>query len=219
MQCIRYLTSYSQPVRYAAKALQSISERKPFNLHTLSPIFSRNLISISASATSVLDTRYKNVNRGLIVNPSQHRSLSTLLTSMAPTVPIALGSSISRTCMLSPATSSSVVSLPPQRSVTKWSLAKGRRQTVKAVIRRFKRLDWGMWVRPRQGASKKIWKKGHKQRRRIKEHVFTNATQSTLLDKMVTRYWRKSRHYPDDPYAPYHKRPNFRLANSRPMKN
>ncbi|XP_064078939.1 uncharacterized protein LOC135196223 isoform X2 [Macrobrachium nipponense] len=29
-----------------------------------------------------------------------------------------------------------------KRSVTKWSLSKGKRKTVKTVIRRFKRLDW-----------------------------------------------------------------------------
>ena len=40
-------------------------------------------------------------------------------------------------------------------------------------------------------------------------HVFCNATQSTLLDKMVTKYWRKPHYYVDDIYRPYHHREEF----------
>lgn len=44
----------------------------------------------------------------------------------------------------------------------------------------------GIWIRPRAGAKKRMWKKSPAQRRRCKTHVFTNATQSNLLDKMVS---------------------------------
>lgn len=107
------------------------------------------------------------------------------------------------------------------RSVTKWSLQKGKRKTVKAVIHRFKRLEWGgrgIWIRARAGAKKKMWKKSPAQRKRCKTHVFCNATQSFMLDKMVTRYWKKVRHYPDDPYKPYMKRENFRLCQHYPRE-
>lgn len=43
-----------------------------------------------------------------------------------------------------------------------------------------------MWIRPRQGANKKMWKKSQTQRLRAKTHVFCNATQSQMLDKMVS---------------------------------
>ncbi|KAG0697408.1 39S ribosomal protein L35, mitochondrial [Chionoecetes opilio] len=109
----------------------------------------------------------------------------------------------------------------PCRTVTKWTLSKGKRKTVNAVLRRFKRLHWGhrgIWIRARAAAKKRIWKKSPAQRDRSKTHVFCNATQSNMLDKMVTRYWRKMRHYPDDPYAPYMKRDNFTLTNGYPRE-
>ncbi|KAG7174334.1 39S ribosomal protein L35-like [Homarus americanus] len=74
------------------------------------------------------------------------------------------------------------------RSVVKWSLQKGKRKSVKAVLKRFKRFDWGgrsIWIHARSGAKKRMWKKSPSQRRRCKTHVFCNATQSQLLDKMV----------------------------------
>merc|ERR1712212_635689 len=112
-------------------------------------------------------------------------------------------------------------SVTQARSVVKWSLQKGKRKTVQAVLKRFKRLDWGgrgMWIRARQGANKKMWKKSPRQQLRLKTHVFCNATQSQLLDKMVTRYWKKVRHYPDDPYKPYLRRENFKATQSRPRE-
>ena len=35
--------------------------------------------------------------------------------------------------------------------------AEGKRTGLKAVELRFKRLDWGMWIRPRAGRDKKKW--------------------------------------------------------------
>nr|XP_053645146.1 39S ribosomal protein L35, mitochondrial-like isoform X2 [Cherax quadricarinatus] len=107
------------------------------------------------------------------------------------------------------------------RSVTKWSLRKGKRKTVRTVICRFKRISWpgrGIWIRPRAGAKNKMWKKSPAERRRCKTHVFCNATQSQMLDKMVTRYWKKPRYYPDDPYRPYMRRDNFHLTQSYPRE-
>jgi len=103
------------------------------------------------------------------------------------------------------------------RSLTKYSLRKGKRKTVKAVLKRFYRLDWGAWVRGKCGREKKIYKKSHNRRRRLRQHVFTNGKQSYLLDKMVTSYWRKPKHYVDDPYQPYHKREEFPLTRRKPF--
>nr|CAG4652326.1 EOG090X0J5E [Triops cancriformis] len=92
------------------------------------------------------------------------------------------------------------------RPVVKFSLKKGKRKSVKAVVKRFYRLDWGAWIRPIVGRNKKAWRKNYRMRQRAKQHVFCNSTQSTLLDKMVTSFWRRPRHYVDDPYEPYHTR-------------
>ncbi|XP_034664848.1 39S ribosomal protein L35, mitochondrial [Drosophila subobscura] len=107
---------------------------------------------------------------------------------------------------------------PPVRSVTKFSLIKGKRKTVKAVLKRFKRLDWGAWIRTHSGRQKKLFKKSNALRRRLRQHVFTNASQSWLLDKMVTNFWRRPKHYVDDPYAPYHKRDEYFATKSKQFK-
>lgn len=104
------------------------------------------------------------------------------------------------------------------RSVTKFSLNKGKRKSVKAVIKRFRRLDWGAWIRTYTGRQKKLFSKSPERRRRLRQHVFTNSTQSWLLDKMVTSYWRRPKNWVDDIYAPYHKRDEFFATKSKPFK-
>ncbi|EDV42578.1 uncharacterized protein Dana_GF18062 [Drosophila ananassae] len=104
------------------------------------------------------------------------------------------------------------------RSVTKFSLVKGKRKTVKAVLKRFKRLEWGAWIRTHSGRQKKLFKKSAALRRRLKQHVFTNATQSWLLDKMVTSFWRRPKHYINDPYRPYHRRDEYFATQSKTFK-
>lgn len=103
------------------------------------------------------------------------------------------------------------------RTVTKYSWAKGRRKTVKAVLNKFYRLAWGGWIRTRCGRSKKLWKKRAPRRRRLRQHVLCNATQSTLLDKMVGDYWKKRKYYVDDPYEPYHTREEFMYSSKKPV--
>ncbi|CAH1404642.1 unnamed protein product [Nezara viridula] len=103
------------------------------------------------------------------------------------------------------------------RSLTKFSLRKGKRKAVKPVVKRFYRLNWGVWIRTICGRHKKLYKKSANRKRRLRRHVFTTATQSWLLDKMVTKFWRKPRFYVDDPYEPYHKREEFFITRKRPF--
>ena len=101
--------------------------------------------------------------------------------------------------------------------MTKFSLRKGKRKTVKAVIKRFKRLDWGGWIRTIAGRRKRMWKKSARRKWRVKQHVFVNGTQATLLDKMTTKYWHRPRYYIDDPYKPYQTREEFRMTRKKPI--
>ncbi|KOB76782.1 Mitochondrial ribosomal protein L35 [Operophtera brumata] len=103
------------------------------------------------------------------------------------------------------------------RTVTKFSLKRGKRKTVKAATRRFFRLHWGGWIRPKVGRQKKLWKKSPAQKRRLRQHVFCNSTQSTMLDKMVTKFWKKPKHYVEDPYASYHTREEFFNTRKKPL--
>jgi len=102
------------------------------------------------------------------------------------------------------------------RSITYYSRLKGKKKTCRAVIRRFYRLEWGAWIRPRSGRHRKVWRKNSRMRKRALTHVFCNTTQSHMLDKMVCRYWRDKRYYVDDPYESYHKRENFHLTRKWP---
>ena len=104
------------------------------------------------------------------------------------------------------------------RTVTKYSMKTGKRKSVKAALKRFKRLDWGIWIRTKSARNKRIWKKSTNNRRKAKQHVFTNSQQSMLLDKMVTPFWRKPKHYVDDPYEFYHKRENFYSTRKKPIE-
>ncbi|CAH0401604.1 unnamed protein product [Chilo suppressalis] len=105
----------------------------------------------------------------------------------------------------------------PVRTVTKFSLNKGKRKTANQVVKRFFRLHWGAWIRPKVGRQKKLWKKSSAQRRRLRQHVFCTKTQSRMLDKMVTKFWKRPKYYVDDPYAPYHTREEYYMTRKKPI--
>lgn len=100
---------------------------------------------------------------------------------------------------------------PPVRALTYCSTQKGKRKTVKAVVYRFLRLHSGLWLRRKAGYKKKLWKKTAARKRRLREFVFCNKTQSRLLDKMTTSFWKRRNWYADDPYQKYHDRTNLRV--------
>lgn len=104
----------------------------------------------------------------------------------------------------------------PVRTVTKFSWRKGKRKSVKVVLQKFYRLHWGGWIRTKCGRAKKLWKKTSQRKRRLRMHVFCNSTQSTLLDKMVGKYWQKPKYYIDDPYEPYHTREEWKFTYKKP---
>ncbi|KAJ8262487.1 hypothetical protein GJAV_G00167020 [Gymnothorax javanicus] len=101
--------------------------------------------------------------------------------------------------------------LQPVRSVTYYSVKLGKRKSVKAVVKRFLRLHCGLWVRRKAGYKKKLWKKLPARRKRLREHVFCNKTQTKLLDKMTTSFWKRRNWFLNDPHQKYHDRTNLRV--------
>ncbi|XP_041828074.1 39S ribosomal protein L35, mitochondrial [Melanotaenia boesemani] len=99
----------------------------------------------------------------------------------------------------------------PSRSLTYFSVKKGKRKSVKSVTDRFMRLHCGLWIRRKAGYKKKLWKKMPARRKRLREIVFCNKTQSKLLDKMTTPFWKRRNWYVNDPYQKYHDRVNLKL--------
>lgn len=61
------------------------------------------------------------------------------------------------------------------------------------------------------GYKKKLWKKKPARRKRLREHVFCNKTQSKLLDKMTTSFWKRRNWFVNDPYLKYHDRVNLKV--------
>ncbi|NXX39458.1 RM35 protein, partial [Tricholaema leucomelas] len=99
----------------------------------------------------------------------------------------------------------------PARTLTYYSLRKGKRKSVKSVVKRFLRLHNGLWVRRGAGYKKRLWKKSAAQRKRLRELMLCTRTQCKLLDKMTTSFWKRRNWYLDDPYQKYHNRTNLRL--------
>ncbi|KAG8591161.1 hypothetical protein GDO81_000069 [Engystomops pustulosus] len=99
----------------------------------------------------------------------------------------------------------------PSRTVTYVSLRKGKRKTVRSVTQRFMRLHCGLWIRKKAGYKKKLWKKPARRKKRLREIVFCNKTQSKLLDKMTTDFWKRRNWYINDPYQKYHDRTNLKV--------
>lgn len=140
-------------------------------------------------------------------NPTVHNFSTGILGNIAPYRPILCSN---------PVIKALAVNVTPIRTLIKFSYRKGKRKTVKTVLHRFYRLNWGGWIRTKCGRHKRLWRKSAARKRRLRQHVFCNATQSTLLDKMVGRYWRKPKYYVDDPYEPYHVREEFSKTAVKP---
>lgn len=81
-----------------------------------------------------------------------------------------------------PVNCSSVI---PARTLTYYSRRKGKRKTVKAVIRRFRRTGSGKWKRWQAGKNHFNSKKTSKRRSRLRRYVICNKQQTKLLNKMV----------------------------------
>nr|XP_021391311.2 39S ribosomal protein L35, mitochondrial [Lonchura striata domestica] len=99
----------------------------------------------------------------------------------------------------------------PVRTLTYCSARKGKRKSVKSVVKRFLRLHNGLWVRRMSGYKKRLWKKSAAQKKRLRELVLCTRTQCKLLDKMTTSFWKRRNWYVDDPYQKYHDRTNLRV--------
>ncbi|XP_008281927.1 large ribosomal subunit protein bL35m [Stegastes partitus] len=99
----------------------------------------------------------------------------------------------------------------PSRSLTYYSVKKAKRKSVKSVTDRFMRLHCGLWIRRKSGYKKKLWKKLPARKKRLREIVICNKTQSKLLDKMTTSFWKRRTWYVDDPYMKYHDRVNLKV--------
>jgi len=99
-----------------------------------------------------------------------------------------------------------------------YNLHDGERKNLAAVVARFKRLDWGAWIRPRAGRDKKRWKKNTKQLMENEKHVFCKPYHKRRFDRAVTMEIKEQRHIPEDPYKVYNDM-SWQLYHSTKLKN
>uniref|UniRef100_A0A914P592 Large ribosomal subunit protein bL35m n=1 Tax=Panagrolaimus davidi TaxID=227884 RepID=A0A914P592_9BILA len=103
-------------------------------------------------------------------------------------------------------TTRGIANIPHWEHHIRFDPAHGRKRPSQDVLDRFKRLNNGMWIRAHPGRNKL---------RYIKNEIFQETSdhfetctkdECMMLDKLVTPFWLRRKHYPNDPYQPYHAR-------------
>ncbi|KAJ1356854.1 mitochondrial 54S ribosomal protein YmL35 [Parelaphostrongylus tenuis] len=107
---------------------------------------------------------------------------------------------------LSEQSARTIARIPHYEYHIRFSPKDGRKRPSQDVLDRFKRLNNGMWIRAHPGKHR---------HRYMKDKVFEETSlyletctkeECQMLDKMMTPFWLRPHHYPNDPYAPYHVR-------------
>ena len=81
----------------------------------------------------------------------------------------------------------------------------GERQGMTTAFWRFKRLDWGHYIRMKAGAFRKQWKRDPYRLWQREAHVFCKKFHVNRFERMFHPEWKEKRHIPDDPYEKYNK--------------
>ena len=81
----------------------------------------------------------------------------------------------------------------------------GRRESYPLAHERFKRLDWGMYIRPRAGRAKKHWKKPAENLWKLEQHIFCAPFHVRRLERMFAPEMKEPRFIPNDPYLKYNR--------------
>ena len=81
----------------------------------------------------------------------------------------------------------------------------GERQGMTTAFWRFKRLDWGQYIRTKGGATRKLWKRTPYRLWEREAHVFCKAFHVRRFERMFHPEWKEKRHIPDDIYEKYNK--------------
>lgn len=177
----------------------------------------QNVIRNLSRVNSALSYKFLTPQLKGIPNICQQPNFHSLTKCVSSSLPVlSLGESKHSSLIKSQSILTDQVRSKSNFTVIKYSREKGQRLSDREISKRFFRLDWGMWIHTKCGRHKKMWKKSFKQKRRLRYHVMCNATQCTLLDKMVNNVFKQKRYFVDDPYEPYHFREEFYLTRSKP---
>uniref|UniRef100_A0A914X9Z8 Large ribosomal subunit protein bL35m n=1 Tax=Plectus sambesii TaxID=2011161 RepID=A0A914X9Z8_9BILA len=99
-----------------------------------------------------------------------------------------------------------IARIPHWENHIRFDPAVGRKRPSQDVLDRFRRLNNGLWVRAVPGKHTKRYRKTEIWQATSEYYVTCTKEECWMLDKMMTPYWLRQRHYADDPYANYHVR-------------
>ncbi len=81
----------------------------------------------------------------------------------------------------------------------------GERRGMTTAFWRFKRLDWGAYIRPKGGRWRKLWRRHAKRLYERETHVFCHPFHNRRFERMFHPEWKEKRHLPDDIYEKYNR--------------
>nr|CDJ94491.1 Ribosomal protein L35 domain containing protein [Haemonchus contortus] len=113
---------------------------------------------------------------------------------------------LSGTMRLAEQSSRTIARIPHYEHHIRFSPKDGRKRPCQDVLDRFKRLGNGMWIRAHPGKNKLRYAKDEKFHETSLYLETCTEEECQMLDKMMTPFWLRRHHYPNDPYAPYHVR-------------
>ncbi|CAJ0578292.1 unnamed protein product, partial [Mesorhabditis spiculigera] len=102
--------------------------------------------------------------------------------------------------------SRSIARIPVWERHIRFDPAEGRKRPSQDVLDRFKRLNNGMWIRAVPGWHKQRYFKDDKWQETSVYYETCTKDECQMLDRMMTPFWLRRKHYPDDPYKAYHVR-------------
>ncbi|VDL79792.1 unnamed protein product, partial [Nippostrongylus brasiliensis] len=113
---------------------------------------------------------------------------------------------LSETLRVVEQSSRGIARIPHYEYHIRFSPKDGRKRPAQDVLDRFKRLNNGMWIRAHPGRNKLRYAKDEKFQETSLYLETCTKEECEMLDKMMTPFWLRRRHYPNDPYAAYHVR-------------
>lgn len=102
--------------------------------------------------------------------------------------------------------SRTIACIPHYEYHIRFSPKDGRKRPAQDVLDRFKRLNNGMWIRAHPGKTKLRYAKDKKFQETSLYLETCTKEECEMLDRMMTPFWLRRHHYPNDPYAAYHVR-------------
>ncbi|PAV85114.1 hypothetical protein WR25_04530 [Diploscapter pachys] len=99
-----------------------------------------------------------------------------------------------------------ITNIPEWEHHIRFSPSDGRKRPAQDVLDRFKRLNNGMWVKIQPGYHNRRYQKDPLWKTTSKYLTTCTKEENWMLDKMMTPFWLRRRHYAHDPYEAYHNR-------------